>query len=532
VNSLFSLASPAPTGFLVARPTRAELLSGSVAVYAEALEDVIALLPNYAQRVAGLVLIPGSRFESSSLGEALALWEVPNGLLPELAGLVRSTLELQERLRQNLDHRARAAHLLERQTEWVALLQKNYNETTEHLINRLDELRRESERRLAAEEELRQAEKMRAMGQLAGGVAHDFNNMLGGIIGAAELLQVEVSSESGQEYLKLILDAAERAGSLTRQLLAFTRKDKLLSIPVNLHEVIRAALLLLERSIDKRVTLTTELKAEAALVMGDASQLQNVFLNLGINAAHAMPNGGELFIGTCDLPHGPDGPRLEVRVRDCGAGILPEHLPHIFEPFFTTKAPGRGTGLGLAAVYGTIQDHRGRITVTSELGAGTEFRIQLPCVSGAEAPSETRDEDCARGAGCVLIIDDEPLMRATARGALERLGYSVLEAKNGRVGIELYRAHHARVSVVLLDMLMPELSGGECFDALQSIDPNVRVVACSGFTEDHRVMRLKARGLRSFLRKPFRIHELAEAIALAAGSAAATPSPERDDHAP
>ena len=246
-------------------------------------------------------------------------------------------------------------------------------------------------------EQLRQSQKMDAIGQLSGGIAHDFNNMLGGITGAAEMLSYYLPDDpKARKFHTIILDAAKRSSDLIDKLLSFSRNNPKVSTAIDVHEIIIATSVLLENSIDRRITLKMELAAEKCTIIGDSSQLQNALLNLAINASHAMPEGGMLTIASRNLPLDKPycdaslfdiqpGEYLEIEVRDTGYGIAPEHVNRIFEPFFSTKEQGEGTGLGLAAVYGTVQQHSGAVTVYSEQGNGTIFHVLLPVTSHAEA---------------------------------------------------------------------------------------------------------------------------------------------------
>jgi CheY-like chemotaxis protein len=282
---------------------------------------------------------------------------------------------------------------------------------------------------------------------------------------------------------------------------------------------------ILKRSLDKRITVETELKAESAIVNGDWSQLQSSLLNIGINSGHAMPDGGTLTFSTANITLDgsvdsedsielPPGSYLHLDVRDNGCGIAKEHLRHIFEPFFTTRKQSEGTGLGLAAVYGAIQQHRGVITVFSELDKGTCFSIYLPLVEGKEQQVPER-KTIERGEGCLLIIDDEPVVRATARMMLERLGYTILEAENGRIGLDVYRRHRQGIDVVILDMIMPVMDGTECFYQLKKMNGDVKVIISSGFTRDADLSGLKEDGLFDFVRKPYSMEQLSQVVAQA-----------------
>ncbi|HEX4340495.1 MAG TPA: response regulator [Polyangiaceae bacterium] len=368
---------------------------------------------------------------------------------------------------------------------------------------------------------LRQAHKMQAVGQLAGGVAHDFNNMLTAILAAGEQLRTQCADEDRRELCDLVVTAAERAAQLTHKLLAFSRKGKLMNAPVDVHGIIREAAALLERSIDRRVGVVTELASSRMTVIGDAGELQNAILNLGINARDAMPNGGELRISTDvhELDEGAcatipfditPGRYARISVRDTGTGIAAENLPRVFEPFFTTKPVGQGTGLGLAAVYGTAVEHGGAVTVYSDVGRGTVFHLYLP-VSESVPPGKPTASKAPRGYGLVLLVDDEPLVLSVGKRLLENLGYEVVTAKDGAAGVRAFRECHTRLVAVLCDLVMPVLSGGDASAEMRRIDPTVPVVVCSGFPRDDRAGDVEPVA-QSFLAKPFHLADLASVL--------------------
>ncbi|WP_159441193.1 cache domain-containing protein [Desulfopila aestuarii] len=378
--------------------------------------------------------------------------------------------------------------------------------------------------RIEMEQRLRQSQKMDAVGQLAGGIAHDFNNMLSGIVGSAELLRLRVGPEN-QQLVKIITDASIRAGELIQKLLAFSRKEPITFVSVNVHNIISDTTDILHRTLDKRISIESRLEAESTTVMGDWSQLQNSLLNIGINAGHAMPDGGILTFSTANIEleemycsNMPfditPGTYLQVTIRDTGCGIAKENLKRIFEPFFTTREINKGTGLGLAAVYGAVQQHKGAITVYSEIDHGTEFSLYLP-LSNVKDTVEKIPEELVCGEGCILVVDDEPVVRITAKSMLERLGYSVLEAENGKEGLEVYKQHQQHISLVLLDMLMPVMDGSSCFFNLKAIDPDVKVVISSGFTRAADLVSLKEHGLCNFIRKPYSMTQVSQVIAQA-----------------
>lgn len=381
----------------------------------------------------------------------------------------------------------------------------------------------------ALQEQLLQSRKMDTIGQLAGGIAHDFNNMLGGIIGSAELLKRRLpEDQKAEKFVHMIMESAERAAELTSKLLAFARKQHISSTPVDVHQALRNALSILESTIDRRIRISHSLTAEASMVAGDLTQLQNVFLNLAINAVQAMPGGGDLTISTqvidldkvyCELSQFDllPGSYLEIEIRDTGCGIAPDQLERIFEPFFTTKELGKGTGLGLAAVLGTVQMHKGAVSVYSEVGAGTVFHVQLP-LTEEEASKVVHVGPPVRGSGLILIVDDEAVMRITAAAILEDLGYRVLLAEDGLSGLELYRQQHSKIDLVLLDMVMPQMNGSDCFAAMKEIDPDVKVILSSGFTRSADLSDMRAAGLSGFIRKPYRGVVLSQTVAAALGA--------------
>lgn len=381
--------------------------------------------------------------------------------------------------------------------------------------------------RRAADAQLQQVRKLESMGQLAGGVAHDFNNMLTAISGAAELLAEDLADDSEQsELANIILQAAENASALTQRLLEFSRKGAHSRQPVDVHAVVDTALALLGRSIDKRISFRKALDAEVSTLLGDPSQLQNMLLNLAFNARDAMPEGGELSVRSASVQLEADDPRagafsvrpgpyVALTVTDTGAGMSEELADRVFEPFFTTKDPGAGTGLGLSAVYGAVVDHGGAIALTTAPGEGTSFTIYLPV--DAELRLATRDATTPSKStprGRVLLVDDEPLVRNVGRAMITSLGYEVTLAEDGQTALELFRADASRYSVVLLDMVMPGLSGRETLEALRELDPDVKVVFCSGFTRER--VKVEDERVCGFLKKPYRIADLAQQLAAAA----------------
>ncbi|MBN2711228.1 MAG: response regulator, partial [Planctomycetes bacterium] len=377
-------------------------------------------------------------------------------------------------------------------------------------------------------EQLTHVHKMEAVGQLAGGVAHDLNNMLGGIIGAAELIKFRMQSKELpdiERLVNLIFESSERAADLTSNLLSFSRKGKIVSSPVSLQDIIESTIAIAEPTIDKRIELTADLPEGEIQVIGDPAQLQNALLNLIINARDALPSGGKIRISLdtkkldkewCDKSafDVTPGEYACIRVEDNGTGIAPELQKRIFEPFFTTKAEGKGTGLGLASVYGAINSHHGALTLESEIDKGSTFRILLP-LSHETRSHETQNElPAPQGMGTVLIVDDEMMLRTTAKLMLEDCGYKVFVAGDAEEGIETYKKNADKIDIVLLDMVMPKMNGAEVYAELSIINPEVKVIMTSGFTQNEHIPQ----GIAAFIKKPYRRGDLSNAIYLAMNS--------------
>lgn len=372
---------------------------------------------------------------------------------------------------------------------------------------------------------LHQSEKIESIGQLAGGIAHDFNNMLAGIMGAAELLSLRLPTQDddNRKLVDLIQGSTMRAADLTQKLLTFARKGKPVSTSIDVHPVIKDALALLEKSMEKRIEIRADLSAEKSCIIGDPSQIQNIIINLGFNARDAMPDGGILYVRTSTTVLEPNyciasgfqitpGSFLHIEVRDTGSGMDLATQTRIFDPFFTTKEQGKGTGLGLASVYGSICTHRGAITVYSEPGSGTVFNLYLPlCDNDASSPSKPNLPP-PRGSGRILVIDDEAVIRTTATMALTELGYEALMAEDGESGVTLFQAQHNNIDAVILDMIMPKMGGVDTFRSLRKIDPQVKVIMASGFAHEDQVKELLNEGLVGFIGKPFRCTELANML--------------------
>ncbi|MBF0406996.1 MAG: response regulator [Candidatus Riflebacteria bacterium] len=375
--------------------------------------------------------------------------------------------------------------------------------------------------RIVLEERLRQSEKMEAIGQLAGGVAHDFNNQLTGILGSAELIISQVTDPEILILAQNIVQIGLRSSELTKQLLAFARKGKIIARPVNVHKLIEETITLLQHSIDRRIQITKHLECEHPVVIGDPTQLQNALLNLSINARDAMPEGGEMIFTTSMLTIRTESQRLELSpgsylqlsISDTGTGMSKEVQSHIFEPFFTTKESGKGTGLGLAAVYGAIKNHNGTISVFSKIGIGTTFRILIPvCLVASLDNSSEKVTITNRGSECILLVDDEESIREATRKILQSLGYQVVTCADGADALEVFRLAPDKFDLVILDMVMPKMSGRETYNALKLLKPGVKVILISGYSVEGETQKLLDQGALAFLQKPFLQAELSAKI--------------------
>jgi len=360
-------------------------------------------------------------------------------------------------------------------------------------------------------EAMREAQKLESIGLLAGGVAHDFNNLLTGILGNASLVLEELPEGSRlRPMLESVMLASERAADLTRQLLAYSGKGRFFVQATDLSALVREISSLIHSSIPKKVALRLELDPDLPMVEADPTQIQQLVMNLVINGAEAIgeDRSGSVVVAT---NYRPELDCVAIRVTDDGCGMDESVRRHIFDPFFTTKFTGRG--LGLAAALGIVRGHKGTIRIESEPGRGSTFEILLPAAGAHESPALllTSDREL-RGAGAVLVIDDEEVVRNIATATLERYGYSVLLATNGQEGVELFRKRHGAVSLVLLDMMMPVMGGEEALDEILRIRPDVPVIASSGYSESIAKERFGGRGLAAFLQKPYSAKKLADAV--------------------
>jgi len=384
--------------------------------------------------------------------------------------------------------------------------------------------------RILAEKEIKklnkqmlQAQKMEAVGTLAGGIAHDFNNLLQGILGFTQMLLMEKNgNDPDTAKLKQIEKAAHRASELTQQLLAFSRKVESNLRPVDLNQELEQVRNLLERTIPKMIAIELHLEDHLNVIRADPAQLEQVIMNLGVNARDAMPDSGKLVFETenvtldqeyCKAHLGArPGRYVLLSISDTGQGMDRETLEHIFEPFFTTKGVGSGTGLGLAMVYGIIKGHGGYIMCYSEPGEGTTFKIYLPVMEGDPARNETETNRNAAvpegGSETILLVDDEEILRDIGKDILEKFGYTVLLAADGESALELYRENPEDISLVILDIVMPGMGGKECLEEILKVNPQAKVVMASGYSINGRVKEVLDGGARAFIKKPYELKQM------------------------
>ncbi len=370
------------------------------------------------------------------------------------------------------------------------------------------------------EEQLRQAQKMESIGTLAGGIAHDFNNILTAIIGYGSLLQMKMKEGDPLRYhVEQVLSSANRAASLTQSLLAYSRKQILNPQPVSVNAIIQKVDLLLSRLIGENIELKIMLTDDDVTVLADAGQIEQVLMNLATNARDAMPEGGYLFLETQRIESSEESAEAQelgkrsayvlVTVTDSGMGMDEKTRQRIFEPFFTTKEVGQGTGLGLAIVYGIVKQHNGTITVSSEEGRGTTFKIYLPAVptSGGQA-QHFELPPIQGGVETVLVAEDDEIVRKLVRSVLEQFGYTVIEAKDGEDAVNKFMEHRDVIKLLLFDVIMPKKSGREAYAKIKIFSPNMKALFLSGYTAE----TIQRKGLlephQNFIMKPVPVNEL------------------------
>ncbi len=416
-------------------------------------------------------------------------------------------------------------------TNWVLLRDTNGEPVNIIIVSRDITARKQAEReREDLEIQLRQSQKMEAIGMLAGGIAHDMNNILGAITGSASVLESELDQDSpSQQDITNILTACRKGMNLTRNLLGFARKGKYVRERVALNKVIEETEILLERTSQKKATIRIHLDDTLDDIEGDSSQIAHALMNICINAFDAMQGQGELTISTKNIEltktqdttsrESKSANYVKVEVTDTGMGMDSKVVERVFEPFFTTKPKGKGTGLGLSMVYGTIKNHGGTIAIESKIGVGTTVTLLLPAIENCAHPAavkpETKKPSLRPKTGSILLVDDESIIRNSTRRLLERLGYKVLLAENGLKALEIYKKHQKQISLVILDLIMPDMDGTETLTNLLKIDKDAKVLICSGYSKDESLIGVLAENTLGFLQKPFDLGKLSEEIAKA-----------------
>ncbi|MBI4774124.1 MAG: response regulator [Deltaproteobacteria bacterium] len=364
------------------------------------------------------------------------------------------------------------------------------------------------------------------MGTLAGGIAHDFNNILTTITGYTELaLEENRAGRASPEELEQVMKAAERARDLVRRILAFSRKAEADFKPLDINRTVNQVAAMLKRTIPRMIRIDVHLENQPALIHGDAGQIEQVLLNLASNAKDAMPEGGRLVFEVervtmdetdCRLhPGAPSGEYVQLMVSDTGHGMDKETLEHMYDPFYTTKEVGKGTGMGLAMVYGIVKNHGGYIGCYSEPNQGTSFKIYLPKLKKQNYPAPDEDQpvqESAKGEETILIVDDEPALRDIAARILIRNGYQVFQAESGEAALELYQESPRRFDLVVLDIGMPGMGGLRCLERLRQIDPNSRVIIASGYSKNGPVSKSAGSRAAGYVSKPFTKAELLRAV--------------------
>jgi signal transduction histidine kinase/ActR/RegA family two-component response regulator len=393
--------------------------------------------------------------------------------------------------------------------------------TNRNLMQEIEERARAEQQRVELENKLQQVQKLEAMGTLAGGIAHDFNNLLMGIQGYTSLILLDTNSGYPHyEKLRSIEQYVLRGAELTRQLLGFARGGRYEVKPANLNEIAQKSSQMFGRT-QKEITIHTDFQEGIWTVEVDQGQLEQVLLNLYVNASQAMPGGGHIYIETGNVTLGyidvkpyqnKPGKYVKLAVRDTGLGMDEKTKERIFDPFFTTKEMGRGTGLGLASAYGIIKSHGGIISAHSKKGEGSTFNIYLPASDKKIEQEKSVSDAMFVGQGRVLLVDDEEMIIKVADGMLHRLGYEVTVARSGKEAVEILQANKDDIDVVILDMIMPDMGGSETFNALKVIRPDIKVILSSGYSIAGEASKILDRGCDAFIQKPFNIKQISRKI--------------------
>jgi PAS domain S-box-containing protein len=393
-----------------------------------------------------------------------------------------------------------------------------------------DRVREEKENEML-KAQLFQSQKLEALGTLVGGIAHDFNNMLQIIIGYADFLLIDKAKGApGHKELQIIIDAGQGGAELVKKLLAFGQQAQVIPRPIDLNEQIRSLATLISRTLPNVVQLDLDLAEGPTTIRAERGQIEQLFMNLAINASEAMPNGGRLKISTetvslndeyCRRHNGVQaGSYVMLMVSDTGRGMDKETLARIFDPFFSTKQRGstRGTGLGLSVVQGIVQQHGGHVTCESEPGKGTEFKVRFPSIETSVISAKTIPPKVqSAGTETVLVVEDNIPVAELERKALRSAGYNVILANNGKDALDIYRTRKEEISLLILDLLLPKMLGRDCLMELLKIDPSVKVLIASGYAPEDQLHREISSLVKGFIQKPFGMAELLEAVKYALG---------------
>ena len=383
------------------------------------------------------------------------------------------------------------------------------------------DLKKAEDEKRKLQEKLVRSEKMEAIGTLAGGIAHDFNNLLMGIQGRVSLLLFDINSSHPHfEHIKGIEEIVENAANLTKQLLGFARGGKYEVKPTDIN-------MLVQKSAEmfgctrKEIAIYIKCKEDICIAEVDKNQIEQVLLNLYLNAWQAMPDGGELYIKIENVPVDDDftrfngvepGNYIKISITDTGVGIDKSIQKKIFDPFFTTKNYGSGSGLGLSSVYGIVKNHGGTIQVISEKGSGSSFNIYLPASEKCIPDDEELDSKISKGSETILLVDDEEMFLDVGRLMLENLGYKVMTALNGRQAVTLFTEHQNEINMVILDIIMPHMGGGETYDKLKEVNPEGKILLASGYSIEGQATEILNRGCKGFIQKPFNLNQLSQKI--------------------
>ena len=395
----------------------------------------------------------------------------------------------------------------------------SFNKMSEFLAQTREQEKLHLKKLQDTQKQLIEAEKLTALGTMAGGIAHDFNNILCGMIGHLNILAKQIPENNEHlETIDTIEKAGFRAADLVKQLLTFARQKPMEKQHININKCVNEAVQLIENTLDKRINLILELKADLPVVVGDASQLQQVIINLCVNARDAMPDGGNISLQTetfepdntfCEKNHAAQKQTyVLLTIRDTGCGINEKILPRIFDPFFTTKEVGKGTGLGLAMVYGIVQNHDGFCTINSLPGKGTTIKVYIPAgdlIAPEPSPSSTSSSPVDK---TILIVDDEPMVVNMLQDYLESLGCKVLSAANGQIAVDIIAEKADEIDLVILDINMPVMCGRDAYQQFIRIKPDIKVLVSTGYIMNEETEEILDMGAQGFLQKPYKMEDI------------------------